>query len=191
MLENLNTIDQSGIKALIKERVENPEKYVDTPLVIWRADIRDGNQEAILMDVFNEYNEGKTGRDRKWYKIASVRQMPWTKYDILDSMLHNIFVDKNNNEPYQGPITVYSANNSKRDTYRIGLMVIDPVLASLDYSRNPELLNKYHSVINSRKWDNIEITQGIPVVAYMCINETWFETPEAYPNAEQYYYFSE
>ncbi len=191
MITTLHSIGKIGIKALIKERIKNPQKYVNTPLIIWRADIRDEVHEDILRDIFNEYNGEKSGRSRKWYKIASIHQLPSTKADIMFDMLSNPFVDKNNNKPYQGPVSVYAGFDSKRDTHEIGLFVIDPVLASLDYSRNPELLPKYHSVINSRKWGNMRLLADVPVVAYMCISEPWFETPEVYADAEQYIFFAE
>ena len=191
MIQNIKTIDQTGIKALLKERVEHPEKYINTPLIIWRADLRDDVHEEILRDVFNEFNADRTGRDRRWYKIATIHEMPKTKGDILFDMLHNPFVDKNDNDVYTGPVTVYTGNDVKRDTHRIGLFVIDPYLASLDYGRNPESLKKYHSVVNNRKWDNVELVPDIPVVAYMCITEPWFETPEVYADAEQYLFVTE
>ena len=182
---NIKTINQSGIKNLLAERVKNPELYVNKPLVIWRADIADGIQERILDSVFNEHNEGKKDVDHSWYRIAWVHQLPYTKSDILFTMIGSHIVDRNNNE-VGNTVTVYNGMDDEEDDCELGLLVINPKLVALDYGRNPELLNKYHSLINDRKWDNIEVCKGVPVVAYMCLNYDWFETPEAYPDAEQY-----
>lgn len=191
MMHQLKPIGQAGIKALVKERIENPLKYVNTPLILWRADIRDAAHENVLRDVFNEYNEGKTGLNREWYRIVSVREMPHSKYGILYDMLFNAHVDKNNNKPYQESVRVNRRNYAKEDLHRNGLFVIDPVLASLDYGRNPESLKKYHSIIKNRTWGNIELAPDIPVVAYMCITEPWFEVPAIYSAAEQYIFVQE
>ena len=186
----MKTINQSGIKNLIAERIKNPEQYVNKPLVIWRADIDDGIQKRILGSVFNEHNEGKKDVDHRrirnrysWYRIAWVHQLPYTQSDILFTMIGSDIVDRNNNE-IGNPVTFYTG--ADKNNCKLGLLVINPKLAALDYGRNPELLNKYHSLINARKWDNIEVCKGVPVVAYMNLTDDWFETPEAYPDAEQY-----
>lgn len=181
MTAGLKAIDQSGIKALIKERLENPGQYADQPLIIWRADLRDGIQERVLRDVFNDYN--RTQATHVWYKMASVRKMPRTKADVLYDMLTAKFVDRNNNRPYT---PVHSANIGKEDLFYNALFVIDPVMVARDSSLDSEALVKFHSLINNREWNGIKFTDGVPVVAYMCLNDEWFETPEAYPDAEQY-----
>ena len=181
MINNLKTIDQGGIKVLLKERIEHPEKYVDTPLIIWRADIRDGIHEQVLKEIFKEYNS--IGAHRSWYKIASVRQMSPTKRDQIWSMLHADYVDLNDNKPFQ---TIHGRSVGPELIYDNGLFVIDSAFASQDYSRNPETLINYHSLLNNREWQGIKLSRCIPLVAYMCVAEPWFETPEAYPNAEQY-----
>ncbi len=72
MIQNLKPIDQTGIKALIKERIENPQKYVNTPLIIWRAPYNDGIQERILEEAFDEYNLNMSKEDRKWYRVSFI-----------------------------------------------------------------------------------------------------------------------
>ena len=181
MTAGLNLLDQSGIKALIKERLENPGRYADRPLIIWRADLRDGIQERVLQDVFNDYNRYRA--THVWYKMASVRKMPRTKADVLHDMLTAKFVDRNNNCPYT---PVHGVGGGKEDLFYNALFVIDPVMVGRDYSRDPEALVKFQSLINNREWEGIRLAKGIPVVAYMCLSDEWFETPEAYPDAEQY-----
>lgn len=182
MMHQLKPIGQTGIKSLIKERIENPEKYINTPLIIWRADIRDGIQERVLREVFDDFNEGRASRC--WYKIASVRQMPRFQTEPLRKLLQTDYVDRNDNKPYELKSVMLRAG--MRDKYNAGLFVIDPVCASVDYNNDPESIKNYRSVINSRDWDGIKLADGIPVVAYMCLGDEWFETPEAYPEAEQY-----
>lgn len=176
----LKTIDQSGIKTHIKERLENPGQYTARPLIIWRADLRDGIQERVLRDVFNDYNRYRA--THVWYKMASVRKMPRTKADVLHDMLTAKYVDRNNNRPYT---PVYGVGG-KEDLFPNALFVIDPVMVARDYSRTPDALVKFQSLINNREWNGVKLTDGIPVVAYMCLSDEWFETYEAYPDAEQY-----
>lgn len=70
MINNLKTIDQSGIKALLRERFENPEKYANTPLIIWRSDIGDGIQQRILQEVRDAYNETLPQKEQKSFTIT-------------------------------------------------------------------------------------------------------------------------
>lgn len=67
MLEKLNTISQSGIKKLLKERLEHPEKYVDKPLIIWRSYFYDGILDSIAWQTRTEYNKGKPEGEWKWF----------------------------------------------------------------------------------------------------------------------------
>lgn len=179
MSANLNTIGQAGLKALLKERITQPEKYVNTPLIIWRADVRDGIQERLLDEVFNEYN--LDGAPQLWYKMASVGTSPQLN---LNDMLGGSRVDRNNNSPFdpQSPIL----RPGMRRMYTRGLIVLDPIHAAEDYARDPATVALYQSVVNDRHGGGIRLTDRVPLVAYMCNNEAWFETPEAYPEAEQY-----
>lgn len=173
----LKTIDQTGIKALIKERLENPDKYVDIPLIIWRADIRDGIQERILKEAFEEYNAGRDSQ--LWYKIASVRHNPRVN---LEEMLSREQVDRNNNEPFE--FTQLISRGGMRRIYRRGLIVIDPMCGANDCKMNPSAQRDYISVVNDRLWGGIKLTEGVPAVALMC--NAVRENPEVYPEAEQY-----
>lgn len=116
-------------------------------MIIWRADIRDEVHEDILRDIFNEYNGEKSGRSRKWYKIASLHQLPSTKADIMFDMLSNPFVDKNNNKPYQGPVTVYAGFDSKRDTHEIGRINASVLLRSSSSSQAARISSRFSVVI--------------------------------------------
>lgn len=167
----LKTINQTGIKNLIAERIKNPEQYVNKPLIIWRSDFEDGIQERILEEAFGEYNANKSNDERKWYKkveIFSGMPLSFTDNKIgLSTPLVNSFTDN----------TILLDNGS----YKFGLLAISPALLSY---KDMELL---YSVINERTCKNVEILPGVPVVAFMCKEKKEvFETPEKYPSAEQY-----
>ena len=166
---SLKTIDQTGIKNLIAERIKNPELYVNKPLVIWRADIADGIQERILEEAFDEWNKGKTTEERKWFRT--------TMLGMGTPQVYNLTEDT---------IVRDDVNGSLYGAYRFGLLVIDPMFVHGDYMSNPESLKMYHSIINNRKWGDIEILAGVPIVSFMPYTYDWFQTPDAYPAAEQY-----
>lgn len=67
MPKNLKTISQSRIKELLKQRLENPEKFVDKPLVIWRSYFYDGIIDHIAWETRSEYNKGKPKEEWKWF----------------------------------------------------------------------------------------------------------------------------
>lgn len=176
-MTSLKTIDQSGIKALIRERLENPEKYVNTPLIIWQSDIRDGIQERILKEAFEEYNA--MSDTQLWYKIASVRHNPRVN---LEEMLSREQVDRNNNEPFEFSSLI--SRGGMRCIYRRGLIVIDPMCEANDCKMNTSAKSDYLTVINERQWGGIRLTEGVPAVVFVC--NPGSENPEAYPEAEQY-----
>ncbi len=70
MINTLKTIDQAGIKALIKERLENPEKYVNKSLIIWRSNIGDGIQGRILREVRDDYNKLLPKNEQKSFTVT-------------------------------------------------------------------------------------------------------------------------
>lgn len=160
MIETLKPINQTGLKTLIKERIENPEKYVNTPLIIWRSDIRDGIQKRILDEVFEEFNANKSTDDRQFYRVSTLL----------------------NDYDFNTPEVI--RNDVKGDAYgkyKFGLLVIDPAFRPKEDS-----LDIYYSAINSRRVGDITLLPDVPIVAFMSNNNDWFETPEKYPEAEQY-----
>ena len=161
MLAELKTISQSGIRSLLKERLEHPEKYVDKPLIIWRSDFRDGIQDRLLRNVLHDYNEGKRKDEQKWFISSLLGDENQTRHDF--SVNHIIEPGKK---------------------HLLGIYIIEPVFAPVDYNDNA--YEKYIDIINNRKSGDIKMIAGVPVVAYMCHNYDWFETPEVYPDAEQY-----
>lgn len=71
-MNNLKTIDQRGIAALVAERMNNPAQYTEKPLVVWRADFRDGVQEGVLREVVKEYNRNKTDEEKRLFWLLDM-----------------------------------------------------------------------------------------------------------------------
>lgn len=172
MIEKLELINQSGLKSLLKERLEKPSKYEKTPLIIWRADIRDGITQPVLSELFEQEHD-----PFGWYKIVSIRRRPQTYREAVSEMLSSPFVDLNNNQPYE-PVRTGS---DCRDERRNDLLVIDPA-----DDHDPASMADYQTLLNDRQWRGVCLTPGVPVVAFMNCCEDWFERPELFPVAEQY-----
>ena len=71
-MNNLKTIDQRGIAALVAERMNNPALYAEKPLVVWRADFRDGVQEGVLREVVKEYNKNKPDEEKRLFWVLDM-----------------------------------------------------------------------------------------------------------------------
>lgn len=169
MLRELKTVSQSEIKELIAKRLQNPEEYTGKPLIIWRSDFYDGIQERILEEVFDDHNKDKTKETRKWFRTTQLGLGTPQVYNLTEEIV-----------VHEGdPIDNYIG-------YDFGLLAVCPQFVSIDYRTNPASLSQYHSIINNREWEGIKVAAGVPIVAYMDNTSEWFETSEAYPNAEQY-----
>ena len=68
----LKTIDQTGIRALLKARLEKPELYADKPLFIWQAEWHDGIQQGLGIDVMRQINKGKSKEEWRCFKIRTL-----------------------------------------------------------------------------------------------------------------------
>lgn len=168
-MDKLKRINQQGIKSLLKDRLENPAKYRDIPLIIWRSNLDDGIQEEILYEVFDEYNQGRSEKERKWYRRTFLGGDYQTEHDLSN------------------PHEFRSSNDrSKFGVHQVGILAVDPLYMSRDYKRDASSPLRYQSLLNHRRWEDIKIQFDAPVVAYMLFTGKEFETPEKYPNAEQY-----
>lgn len=167
MIQNLKPIDQTGIKALLKERIENPEKFVNKPLIIWRAVYIDGIICRILEEAFDEYNANMPKESRKWYRVSILPDDVQITYDFTTPEIIRTDVE-----------------GDAYGKYNFGMLVIDPIFA---FMRPKDVtLDIHHSAISSRKVGDIKLLPDVPVVAFMCYNNVGFENPEKYPDAEQY-----
>lgn len=66
-------IDQTGMRALIWERLEHPELYADKPLFIWQGVWRDGIQQEVLLHACRDFNRGKEQDDWSVFRLTTVR----------------------------------------------------------------------------------------------------------------------
>lgn len=102
---NLIRINQRDVKAMLEERILNPKKYVDKPLLIWRGYFKDGIQDDVFFNIDPQIRERmhKQFRERKeLYKqppreedVALTRKV----FLELDNLNENrfFFPDKNLN----------------------------------------------------------------------------------------------
>ncbi len=160
----LKGIDQVRLRAAIRERIEHPQMYVGTPLIIWRSDIRDGIIQPMLSELFEQQHD-----PFGWYKIVSIRRRPQSYREAVSDMLSSPVVDLNNTE------------SDCRDERRNDLLVIDPA-----DDHDPASMADYQTLLNDRRWRGVGLTPGVPVVAFMNCCDDWFERPELFPGAEQY-----
>lgn len=168
-MDNLKRIDQQGIKSLLRDRLENSTKYLDTPLIIWRSNFDDGLQEEILEEVLDDYNLDRSGDERKWFRRTLLAGAYQTEYDLSDPQeIRTVFDDL------------------KSGVYQVGILAVDPKNMMRDYKMDASSLSDYQSLLNDRRWKDITMKFDAPIVAYMLFSEKEFETPEKYPNAEQY-----
>lgn len=72
METGLNTIDQSGIRALLKARLEQPELYADKPLFIWQSAWHDGIQQGLGIDLMRQINKGKSKEEWRCFRIRAL-----------------------------------------------------------------------------------------------------------------------
>ena len=80
MQTNIKTINQAGVSALLKERLEHPDLYVGSPLVIWNSDFLDGVMSGLVRKAIKELNQGKP---REQWKGSWVNPRSAPKADRL------------------------------------------------------------------------------------------------------------
>lgn len=72
MANAVETVDQTGMRALIMERLERPELYTDKPLFVWQGVWSDGIQQEILLHACRDFNRGKTQEDWSVFRVTTV-----------------------------------------------------------------------------------------------------------------------
>lgn len=73
MSANITKVDKNALRTLLIERLANPEKYLSKPLIIWRADVRDGIQEVIIREALKEHNTPLDKAEHKGFAVNPVR----------------------------------------------------------------------------------------------------------------------
>lgn len=69
MTAELKTIDQAGIRPLLRERLDSPATFIGKPLILWRSYISDGINDVLVREVFRDYNKDLSRDDRKGFWI--------------------------------------------------------------------------------------------------------------------------
>ena len=159
-MKNLKKINQSDLKTLLRERLENKSNYNHRPLIVWRSNLEDGIQKRILTEVFDEYNKNKTVECREWYKV--------------------IHPGANSDEYINDPEIFLNVDfkDSRYGKYNVGLRVIDPLGMGNSWE-------EFMKIIQKNSMDNFQSSE-IPFVAFITRIGNKYEQPQNYPNAEQY-----
>lgn len=72
MTKDLTRISQAEIKTLLKERFENPGKFGNIPLILWKALYNDDIQQTMVMDLQRPEMK-KPKEDRRFLRLISLR----------------------------------------------------------------------------------------------------------------------
>lgn len=72
-MTEMKPVDQTGLRALIWERLEHPELYADKPLLIWQASWDDGIQQELFIKTCIEFNRGNAQDERKYFRLITLR----------------------------------------------------------------------------------------------------------------------
>ena len=72
MKTEINTVDQTRMRALIMERLERPELYADKPLFVWQGVWSDGIQQEVLLHACRDFNRGKDREDWSVFRMTTV-----------------------------------------------------------------------------------------------------------------------
>ena len=73
MANTVETIDQTGMRALILERLEHPGLYADKPLFVWQCVWPDGIQQEVLLHACRDFNRDKDREDWSIFRLTTVR----------------------------------------------------------------------------------------------------------------------
>lgn len=170
-MKALKKINQTELKSLLKERIENPGKYLSRPLLIWESLLSDGIQERILDEVFSESNKKMDKETRQWYKMVTPLMGP------------SLFGEANKREYLEEPTVIRhedSLNDEDYGKYNAGLIVIDlPVIL------DGEWLGEFKHLLDTHNWEGIGLPK-LPLVVYMSRRDDKLGDPSDYPDAEQY-----
>lgn len=72
-MTEMKPVDQTGMRALIWERLEHPELYADKPLFIRQASWGDGIQQELFIKTCIEFNRGNAQDVRKYFRLITLR----------------------------------------------------------------------------------------------------------------------
>lgn len=111
MTKEIKTINQEGVSALLKERLERPDLYAGKPLLLWGAYWDDGFQPLLVRKCILAFNEGKEKGNRKWFYFnpnSPGVQKGYTGLFLVDTSIEY----PENFDMYHGaPLIVYAMDN--------------------------------------------------------------------------------
>ena len=167
---NLIKVNQHDIKALLEERVLNPKKYADRPLLIWRSYFEDDIQRKVFFDFeprikelihkqqqyFLNSNDGRIhmGKD----EVAIPRWITLNLYNLRDN--------------------AYFLPDKGSNTNRVFCFFFDFPEEDLV---KPPLYKKYSDIINSDWLIREKEFLNSPLVVYL----PFLEEPEAFKGYDQ------
>lgn len=88
---NLTKVNQHDIKAMLEERILNPKKYVDKPLLIWRGYFEDGIQEKVFFNIDPQIRD----RMHKQFRERKERQKQPPREDDV-ALTKKVFIELDN-----------------------------------------------------------------------------------------------
>ena len=72
-MTEMKHVDQTGMRALIWERLEHPDLYADKPLFIRQASWGDGIQQELFIKTCIEFNRGNAQDEQKYFRLITLR----------------------------------------------------------------------------------------------------------------------
>ena len=70
---HLKAINQILLKALVRERLDNPAVFIGKPVIIWRSYALDGVNDILARDIFSEYMKCHSREERKGFMVNPKR----------------------------------------------------------------------------------------------------------------------
>ena len=111
MTKEIKTINQEGVSALLKERLERPDLYADKPLLLWGAYWEDGFQHLLVRHCILAFNEGKEKGNGKWYYFNPNTPGALKGYAGLYLVDSSIEYPENFEMYHGAPLIVYAMDN--------------------------------------------------------------------------------
>lgn len=169
---NITNVNQHDIKAMLEERILNPKKYVDKPLLIWRGYIEDNIKREVFFDFEPRIKELMHKQQQKFLNSNDDDQIHMGKDEVaiprwitlkLDNLRDNAFFlpDKGSNP------------------YRVYCFFFELPEGNLP---NPPLYKEYSDIINSNWLIREKECLNTPIVVYL----PFVEEPEAFKGNDQY-----
>ena len=166
---NLIKVNQRDIKEMLEERILNPKKYLDKPMLIWRGYYEDGIQD----DVFSNIDPQIRERMRNLFRERKERDKQLPREDDV-ALIRKVFLELDNfNE------TSFFFPDKELNLKRVFCFILefsDQIPLSLRlYEKFSVGINK-DWIIKEQEWLN-----G-PIVVYL----PFLEEPEAFKGYDQY-----